>query len=162
MIKITQNAASQNFVVSVALETSRETYQVATRVARTLAKQGVATVSVAKQGFVVEFTSYNDNITVDDVLDLVVSVIDNDAFIETKFQDNQILTNMHSSTITVNHRNCRAFWQNDMHYNLGGVKFIQFFERVGDIDTLRIDFSVSHESALQIAQDLQDLLDSLD
>lgn len=166
MIKITQNKESQNFVVTVSFETSRETFKVSSQVQRILSKSGVATVSVTKQGFVVEFTSYNDNITVDDVLWILVDTFnvgygfwDNfGIYIETILKQGVVQTNKDGSTIKMTHKNAHKLREDkEFPYNFtGGIQYFEIW-----CDTVRIDFPSTHVAALQVAQDLIELLDSL-
>lgn len=162
MIKIKQDAVSTNFEITVVLETIRESYKVASQVKRMLAKSGVATVSVAKQSVVsIEFVSYNDNVSLDDVMWLLVDNLNDDLgiFTESCVDTVSVATNIDGSTIKVSHKNAYRLRDDDeFPYTFaGGLQYFQIFK-----DTVRIDFQSSHESALQIAQELLDLLDSLD
>lgn len=167
MIKITQNEESQNFVVSVVKPTIKETWQVANRVARVLAKQGVTTVSVAKQGVVeVEFSSYNDEISADDVLWLLTDTFNVGYgywdylgfYIESDNDNGTIQTNKDGSCVKIMHKNSHKLRDNEeFPYTFaGGLQYFEIWR-----DTVRIDFPSSHNNALQVAQDLQNLLDSL-
>lgn len=167
MLKITQDAASQNFVVTVSkFETVKESFKIASQVSRLLSKHGVVSTSTKNGGFEVEFVSYNDNIKADDVLWILVDTFnvgygfwDNfGIYIETILKQGVVQTNKDGSTVTTTHKNAYKLRQ-DSEFPFtfaGGLQYFQIFK-----DTVRIDFPSSHVSALQVAQDLIELLDSL-
>lgn len=168
MIKIAQDTVSQNFAVLVSkFETIRETFKVASQVQRILAKSGVTTVSVTKQGVEVEFVSYDDTVSSDNVLWALVDSFnvgpgywDNfGIYIEYQNGDVVVQTNKDGSTIKINHKNAHKLREDEeFPYNFaGGLQFAQFMR-----DTVRIDVPCGHAPAREVAQDLQDLLDSLD
>lgn len=165
MIKITQNEVTKNFTVTVSkFETIKETYQVASQVQRILAKSGVVSTSTKNGEFVVDFSSYNDNITVDNVLWLLVDGFnvgyhdDLGIYIESLADGVSVATNKDGSTVKLKHKNAYKLRQDsEFPYTFaGGLQYFQIFQ-----DTVRIDFPSSHINALQVAQDLLDLLDSL-
>lgn len=164
MIKITQNEVTKNFTVTVSkFETIKETYQVASQVQRILAKSGVVSTSTKNGEFVVDFSSYNDEITVDNVLWLLVDGLGYwdylGIYVESSFENNvSVATNKDGSTVKLKHKNAYKLRDNEeFPYTFdGGLQYFQIFQ-----DTVRIDFPSSHINALQVAQDLLDLLDSL-
>ena len=165
MIKITQNEVTKNFTVSVALETSRETYKITSQVARILAKSGVVSVSTKSGEFVIDFASYNDEITNDDVLWILIDKFNVGfgfwdylgIFIESF--NGSVATNKDGSCVKIMHKNAHKL-REDKEFPFvfaGGLQYFEVFK-----DTIRLDFHTSHEVALQIYNDLIELLDSLD
>lgn len=161
MIKIKQDAVSTNFEITVVLSSIKETWKATSVVSRLLGKQGTTNISVTKQGVTIDFTSYNDNVSLDDVMWLLVDNLNDDLgiFTESCVDTVSVATNIDGSTIKVSHKNAYRLRDDDeFPYTFaGGLQYFQIFK-----DTVRIDFQSSHESALQIAQELLDLLDSLD
>lgn len=168
MLKITQDAASQNFVVTVSkFETVKESFKIASQVSRLLSKHGVVSTSTKNGGFEVEFVSYNDNIKADDVLWILVDAFNVGLgywdylgiYVETILKQGVVQTNKDGSTIKMTHKNAHKLREDkEFPYNFtGGIQYFEIW-----CDTVRVDFPSSHESALQIAQELLELLDSLD
>ena len=168
MIKITQDSVSKNFVVTVVLSSIRETFKISSAVSRILAKQGVVSVSTSTKsgGFSIDFSSYNDETSIDNVIWLLTDNFnvgygywDNfGIFAETILKQGVVQTNKDGSCVKLTHKNAHKL-RDDSEFPFtfaGGLQYFQCFK-----DTVRIDFPSSHINALQVAQDLQNLLDSL-
>ena len=159
MIKIKQDTVSQNFTVSVALETSRETFKVASQVQRILAKHGVTNVTVAKQNVVVEFVSFNEDFSADTVLWIIYRIFGEEHGVEiiTKVTDGVVTTSDDSSTIELNHKNAHKLKEiEDFPFLFAeGTLYFNVFR-----DSIRIDIPHNHRNTMKYTEELLDLLNS--
>lgn len=167
MIKIIQNEVTKNFEITVSkFETIKESFKVASQVQRILGKYGVVSVLPKNGGFELDFTSYNDNVSTDDVLWILVDSFnvgygfwDNFGIYIESFADGvSVTTNKDGSCVKINHKNAYKLKDDDeFPYTFaGGLQYFQCFK-----DTVRIDFPSTHTAALKVCDELRDLLDSL-